>query len=228
MTEQRQTNLAITARSNSVGAWSFPQSGYLFWGKRALDIALSVLFLPYVAPFVCLIWMALRIQGGSGFYSQNRVGKNGKIFRCWKLRTMVPNAEEILKECLDRNSEMREEWLRDQKLSNDPRITRFGRILRQTSMDELPQFWNVLKGDMSFVGPRPVLPEELARYGTSEKWYKLSRPGITGLWQVSGRNNTTYEERVALDVSYAKNVSLLLDLKILALTPLEVFRRSGR
>jgi lipopolysaccharide/colanic/teichoic acid biosynthesis glycosyltransferase len=155
------------------------------------------------------------------------VGLNGKLFRCLKFRTMYRESEQMLADLLRDNAEAREEWKRDQKLSNDPRITPIGHFLRRTSLDELPQLFNVLRGEMVLVGPRPITVAELTRYG-AVRWYYLSvRPGITGLWQVSGRNDTTYEERVALDRNYVEKRSLWLDVQILIKTVGVVVSRDG-
>jgi len=187
--------------------------------KRALDIGLAlvcgVLALPLLLAIVVLI--LLESPGGI-FFAQTRVGLGGRPFKLWKFRTMVRNAEERLAEYLAVHPEMREEWDRTQKLRNDPRVTRVGRILRKTSLDELPQMWNVLRGEMSLVGPRPIVFEEVSRYGDHFSLYARVRPGFTGLWQVSGRNDTSYSQRVALDSYYVRNWSLRLDFSILART----------
>lgn len=140
---------------------------------------------------------------------------------------MVKDADEVLKEYLEKHPELREEWERDQKLRSDPRVTRIGRILRQTSLDELPQLWNVLRGEMSLVGPRPIVQDEVIKYGEKFALYIKVKPGMTGLWQVSGRNDTTYQERVNLDTYYIRNWSLWLDLYILARTAWVVLTRKG-
>ena len=183
--------------------------------KRALDLSLAFLFSLVAGP-ACLLFAAIiRLDGGPAFYSQRRIGLDGKPFRAWKFRTMVTNSDEMLRQHLAAHPEARREWDRSQKLKNDPRVTRFGRILRKTSLDELPQVWNVLKGEMSFVGPRPIVESEIHFYGKRYDLYKRVRGGITGLWQVSGRSDTTYEERVALDSFYSRNWSVWLDLCIL-------------
>jgi lipopolysaccharide/colanic/teichoic acid biosynthesis glycosyltransferase len=145
----------------------------------------------------------------------------------WKFRTMVENAEQLLEEHLAKNPQLREEWDNTHKLRQDPRVTRIGRILRRTSLDELPQIWNVLRGEMSLVGPRPVVSAEVEKYGESFDFYRAVRPGITGLWQVSGRSDTSYSERVALDVRYVRHWSVWLDIYLLARTFRVVFRGSG-
>lgn len=158
------------------------------------------------------------MDGGPGFFGHERVGQDGTRFKCWKIRSMVFDANERLSALLASDPEARAEWERDHKLVNDPRITRFGRFIRRTSLDELPQIVNVLAGDMSFVGPRPVVEEELERYGEARSAYLAMKPGITGLWQVSGRNSIEYSERVALDVQYRDEMSFLRDASLIALT----------
>jgi lipopolysaccharide/colanic/teichoic acid biosynthesis glycosyltransferase len=149
------------------------------------------------------------------------------MFSCLKFRTMVPNADQVLRDLLEEDSDLRAEWIRDHKLRNDPRVTRLGRFLRRTSLDELPQLVNVLRGEMSLVGPRPVVREELLRYGRNVGTYLAAKPGITGLWQVTGRNDTDYRRRVVLDTYYVRNQNLLLDLYILAKTTGVVLGGSG-
>ena len=197
-------------------------------GKRAFDVFLAVLLLPLIAPLVAVLWFVTTRDGGSGFFGHRRVGRNGKVFRCWKLRTMVVDAEQKLREHIRNNPEAAAEWAKDHKLNDDPRITRLGRFLRKTSLDELPQIWNVLKGEMSFVGPRPVVRVELHKYGIHRPVYLSMTPGITGLWQVSGRNDVTYSERVQLDVDYSNDLSLLTDLRLIAMTGLSVVGATGR
>ena len=195
--------------------------------KRVFDIVLSILMLPILLPIIAALYIAVRAEGGPGFFAHTRVGRNGTHFRCWKIRTMVPDAQERLEELLRNDSAAREEWERDRKLRNDPRVTRLGDFLRRSSLDELPQIWNVLCGEMSLIGPRPVTEPELQRYG-GEVWaYLAMRPGITGLWQVSGRNDVSYEERVMLDVTYYNGVSLMSDLRILFLTVGVVLGKTG-
>lgn len=198
------------------------------WYKDWFDRGLATCLLVMIAPVVAILWALVRMDGGSGFYSQARVGRHGRIFRCWKLRTMVRNSDAVLAELIRTNPEIAREWKESQKLRNDPRVTLVGRFLRATSLDELPQIWNVLNGDMSFVGPRPVVPDELQRYGESARDYLSVKPGITGLWQVSGRNKLSYEERVRLDSFYVQNWSFRLDIIIVWRTVGEVlWWRSG-
>ncbi|WP_425277000.1 undecaprenyl-phosphate galactose phosphotransferase WbaP [Meiothermus ruber] len=187
--------------------------------KRAIDIALVITFALPVALVLAVIGLLIRLDSpGSVLYSQWRVGLSANRFRAWKFRSMVRDADRLLAEYLQRYPELKAEWEHDQKLKNDPRVTRVGRFLRKTSLDELPQLWNVLKGEMSLVGPRPIVDDEIKRYGSHFSLYTRVRPGLTGLWQVSGRNDTTYAERVAMDIYYVRNWSPWLDLYILART----------
>ena len=186
--------------------------------KRTLDVIGALVLGLVFAPLIVVIVFLMGRRGGSVIYRHRRVGRGGRIFCCLKFRTMVPNAEQVLRDLLESNAELRAEWARDHKLRNDPRVTRLGRFLRRTSLDELPQLLNVLRGEMSLVGPRPVVREELLRYGRNVAIYLAAKPGITGLWQVTGRNNTDYRRRVVLDTYYVRNQNLMLDLYILAKT----------
>jgi lipopolysaccharide/colanic/teichoic acid biosynthesis glycosyltransferase len=200
--------------------------------KRAFDMTFSVLLLIALVPLFALLIAAQLASNPRApvFFRQMRVGRGGALFPCLKFRTMCPDAATVLRELLDRDPAARAEWTATQKLKHDPRVSRVGAILRATSLDELPQLWNVLRGDMSLVGPRPVTATEIAtRYeplggGTA---YKSVRPGITGLWQVSGRSGTTYEHRVALDCKYVRELSFANDLQILVRTVGVVLRQSG-
>ncbi|WP_425592065.1 sugar transferase [Epibacterium ulvae] len=203
-------------------------SVYNSWGKRAFDIVLALILLPLLAPIIFGLWLYVRRDGGNGFFGHNRVGHDNTSFKCWKIRSMVVDAEERLATYLKENPAAAEEWERDHKLTNDPRITRFGQFIRKTSLDELPQIWNVLKGEMSFVGPRPVVTKELEKYGHSLPAYLAQKPGITGLWQVSGRNDISYAERVQLDVQYLEKRSFRTDIKIILKTALAVVAPTGR
>jgi Undecaprenyl-phosphate galactose phosphotransferase WbaP len=184
----------------------------------------GILCLPLIATIVLLIKLT---SPGPATYAQKRIGKGGRPFWAWKFRTMVVNADELLQQYLDRDPELRAEWERDHKLKNDPRVTAVGYWLRKTSLDELPQLWNVLRGEMSLVGPRPIVAAEIPKYGDWMELYEQATPGITGLWQISGRNNTTYDMRIALDSRYVLNWSPWLDLYILARTIKVVLRREG-
>ena len=192
--------------------------------NQLLALFLLVIMAPLMLAIMILIWFA---DGGPVIFAHHRVGRDGKIFRCFKFRSMRNNADRILAELLLNDRAARNEWEREQKLTTDPRITPIGKLLRNTSLDELPQLVNVLKGQMYLVGPRPVTMQELSKYG-SNRWHYISvRPGMTGLWQVSGRNNTTYEERVALDRQYVERRSAFFDAYILFKTIKVVFLRNG-
>lgn len=193
--------------------------------KRYFDIVFVLASAPVSLILVGIFALLVRLDGGKALYGQQRVGRNGKTFTCWKLRTMVPDAERQLEEYLERDPAARAEWDRTQKLKNDPRITRIGRFLRATSADELPQFWNVLIGDMSLVGPRPMLPEQQPLYpGTA--YYDL-RPGITGFWQVSDRNQSSFASRAIYDAEYARSMSFSVDMMVLFRTVETVVRGTG-
>lgn len=189
-----------------------------FAAKRALDIAGSVLLAVIFAPLMLAILLVLSSEGGPVIYRHWRVGRGGRAFECLKFRTMVPDADRLLRRLLEQDSRLKGEWVRDHKLRCDPRVTRLGRFLRRTSLDELPQLWNVMMGEMSLVGPRPVVRQELLRYGRNIPAYLSAKPGITGLWQIKGRNDTDYRRRVVLDAYYVRRQSLLLDLYILLKT----------
>lgn len=204
---------------------SFETSSYRRIWKRALDIALVVVASPIVLPLTIILAFLIRLNGHNPFYVQRRVGRNGKVFRMWKFQTMVPNAESVLRQYVEANPKARAEWNAHQKLKNDPRITMIGRFLRKTSMDELPQFWNVLIGNMSLVGPRPMMVDQKSLYpGTS--YYRM-RPGITGLWQISDRNNCEFKDRAKFDEDYERVISLRSDISIMARTLGVVLRGTG-
>jgi lipopolysaccharide/colanic/teichoic acid biosynthesis glycosyltransferase len=189
--------------------------------KRLFDIVFSLLVLLLCAPlYLCLALTIATTSSGSIFYIQERVGKNHRHFGCIKFRTMIPNADRLLSEMMAESAELRQEFSENFKLKSDPRITKIGKFLRTTNLDEFPQFINVLKGEMSIVGPRPLVPEEIERYGTQIDRVLTIRPGITGLWQVSGRNDIPYAERIRIDVSYVKRRSFWLDLRIVIKTVL--------
>jgi exopolysaccharide production protein ExoY len=195
---------------------------------RALDITIVLLALLFVLPLMAIIALAIFIQdGGPVVFSHRRVGRGGKPFSCYKFRSMAVDAEARLSELLERDQVAREEWARDHKLRNDPRVTQLGAFLRRSSLDELPQLFNVLQGTMSLVGPRPIVDAEIARYGKRFRHYCAVKPGITGLWQVSGRNDVSYRTRVALDCLYAKSQSPRLYLWIVVVTIPAVLSRKG-
>ena len=197
--------------------------GHVF--KRSFDILLVVLSLPAVIPLIGLLALLVALDGHNPFYRQKRVGRDGRPFDLWKLRSMVPDAEAQLERHLDAHPDQRHEWDTHQKLRRDPRVTRIGQFLRCASLDELPQLWNVLKGDMSLVGPRPMMPCQQVLY-PGNAYYNL-RPGITGFWQISKRNAATFAERAEYDTAYERAVSLGTDLRVLLSTVRVVLGRTG-
>lgn len=194
--------------------------------KRGLDVAFVVLALPIIVPTIVALAAMIAAKGHSPFYRQDRVGRGGHVFTLWKLRTMVPDADARLQKHLAEDEAARREWDAFQKLKSDPRITPIGHLLRKTSLDELPQLWNVLKGDMSLVGPRPMMPEQRTLYPGSA--YYLLRPGVTGLWQVSDRNTSTFARRAEFDADYERTLSFTTDVKVLVATVGVVLRCTGQ
>lgn len=187
--------------------------------KRMLDLCLASLLAVVALPFAVVIAVAIVLETrGPVFFRHTRIGKGGRRFRLWKFRSMVMDADAVLEKHLAENPGDVCEWLQARKLKNDPRVTRAGRLLRRSSLDELPQLWNVLRGDMSMVGPRPIIEEEVAKYGSVFPLYLQVLPGLTGLWQVSGRNDTSYRKRTELDSRYIRHWTLWMDLKVLLKT----------
>jgi Undecaprenyl-phosphate galactose phosphotransferase WbaP len=232
VTHDRWRHVAAVRESGALGGHGIAAVVARSWSsgvflKRAFDIVGAIVLGLVFAPLMLVIALLLRRQGGPVIYGHRRIGRDGKPFECMKFRSMVPDADRVLRELLESHPELRAEWLRDHKLRSDPRITALGRFLRRTSLDELPQIWNVLQGEMSLVGPRPVVREELMRYGRCLPIYLSAKPGITGLWQVTGRNDTNYRRRVALDVYYVRRRNLLLDLYILFKTTRVVLGGGG-
>ena len=212
----------------SIKSFSFTQGQLIYLRiKRLLDILVSVLGLLLLGPIAFFVKIAYLFSGDKAkiFYSQNRVGKNGKVFKMWKFRTMVPDADVKLKEML-KEEKYRKQWEENQKIDDDPRITRVGNFLRKTSIDELPQLVNVFIGEMSFVGPRPLIVNELTLHD-GLKLYQKVKPGITGWWGCNGRSNIEYRERLELEYYYVRNVSLYLDALCIVRTIFAVFNRDG-
>lgn len=201
------------------------QTGSYVILKRVLDIFIVLATAPITLPLVALLAILIRLDGEEPFFRQERVGRDGRLFKFWKLRTMVSGADQRLEAILAASPAAREEWNTTQKLKLDPRITRLGRILRRTSADELPQLWNVLIGDMSLVGPRPMLPQQQSIYPGSA--YFALRPGITGLWQISARNEGSFASRAYFDTRYASIMSLTVDVSILVKTIGVIIRGTG-
>ncbi|MBJ2152209.1 sugar transferase [Paracoccus sp. IB05] len=219
---------SAAAGATASSSFSISRRIYRAAGKRVLDILIILCLLPIILPVILLLALLVMRDGGAPFFGHRRIGRNGEVFRCWKIRSMVSDSQERLRVHLENNPEARAEWNANFKLDNDPRITRFGRFLRKSSLDELPQIWNILKGEMSLVGPRPVTAKELDLYGAAASHYMSMRPGLTGLWQVSGRNDVSYSERVVLDVAYARKHNLIMDIRLILATVAAVLNRTGK
>ncbi|AHM57173.1 sugar transferase [Peptoclostridium acidaminophilum DSM 3953] len=194
--------------------------------KRIMDIIGSIFGIIFFSPLCLLIMLAVKLDDPKGdiFYGHERIGRDGRTFKCWKFRTMLSNAKELFEQF---TPEQKKEYEENFKLKDDPRITRLGSFLRTTSMDELPQFYNILRGDMSLVGPRPIVQAELEKYGEFQEIYKCVRPGLTGMWQVMGRSDTTYEQRISMDVEYVNSMSVFLDIRLIFLTVVKVIKKEG-
>ena len=198
---------------------------YRHFCKRAFDIVAVLLAAPFVLPLVLVLGLMIRRDGGPAFYRQDRVGRGGRVFRLWKLRSMVLDADRELAAYLAGNPAARAEWDEHQKLRHDPRITPLGRLIRKASLDELPQLWNVLIGDMSLVGPRPMMPEQQPLY-RGRAYYAL-RPGVTGFWQIGDRNHSSFASRAAFDAQYEQRLSFTTDILVLLATVWVVLRGTG-
>jgi exopolysaccharide production protein ExoY len=215
----------IQLRDSLVGP--FPEKKIDF-ATRLIDVAGALGLLIFTAPLILVLAALVKLwDGGPVFFVHRRIGQGGKMFPCLKLRTMVMDADRRLDQLLATDASARAEWALDQKLRNDPRITGLGRFLRKSSLDELPQLLNVLRGEMSLVGPRPIVLDEAPRYGRWLKYYCAVRPGITGMWQVSGRNNLTYRRRVACDIFYARRQSVHMNVLIMLVTIPAVLSQDG-
>ncbi len=202
-------------------------SFYARFGKRIFDLGLTLLLLPLAIPLIAAIALYLLVTEGSPFYTQQRLGKDGRVFRIWKLRTMRRNADALLAAMLENDPELKAQWDRDQKLRVDPRVTRLGAFLRKSSIDELPQILNVLSGEMSLIGPRPMMLDQAPLYGPEIAFYKALRPGISGLWQVTERNDADFSRRAKIDAEYARTLSFRNDLSIVIKTIRTVLRSNG-
>lgn len=222
---QNSTLLAPRLLTPTVKIARRQKSFYTSVGKRGLDLLLCAMLIPFALPLIALMALLVARDGGKPFYSQSRVGRNGKIYTMWKLRTMVHDADLQLETHLAENPDLRDEWNKDQKLKSDPRITRLGALLRRSSMDELPQLWNVVKGEMSLVGPRPMMPDQQTLY-PGQEYYNLL-PGITGSWQVSHRNESSFAERADFDTAYYQQMSFAEDIRIMASTVQVVLKATG-
>ena len=197
--------------------------------KRCLDLLFSFFLIVFLIPLFLIIGIVIKLNSkGTIIYSQKRIGKDNKTFACYKFRTMHPQAKYLLKKILLQNPNFRNEFENKRKITNDPRITNIGKFLRFTSLDELPQIFNVLKGEMSFIGPRPIVKSEIKKYGKNFKKAFSVKPGISGLWQVSGRNKLSYNKRIELDIFYSDNINLLLDIKIFIKTIIVILFPFGK
>lgn len=197
--------------------------------KRTIDILGSVVGIIALVPLVAVVWIMNKVKHENGpiFYVQDRIGKDGKLFKLYKFRTMVVNADELLEKYLEENADMRKEYSENKKLRDDPRITKVGKVLRRSSLDEFPQFINILKGEMSLVGPRPYLPKEKKDMGMAYKYIVQCTPGLTGIWQTSGRSDISFKERLRLDLQYYKDNSTRSDIKVIFKTVYITFRKKG-
>ena len=217
---------------NSLRSSSGPQQGgngfYSAYGKRLFDIVVASLMLVALAPLLLAVMLAVALDGGKPIFAHTRIGRNGRPFGCLKIRSMRHDAEVQLAVILAADPVAAAEWATDCKLTNDPRVTRIGGFLRRSSLDELPQLVNVLRGEMSLVGPRPVIAEELKRYGPAAASYMAMKPGLTGPWQVDGRNDISYDGRIALDVGYAREHGFRRDLDIVLRTGFSVLKLTGK
>jgi exopolysaccharide production protein ExoY len=224
MTEVTFTNAAVgrrRARTHQAAVWDEPVTD-------AMNVAIATLALIFLAPLMIVVALLVWAQdGGPAIFAHRRLGRDGRHFRCLKFRSMAADAEARLNDLLARDPAARAEWEKDHKLRNDPRVTKLGAFLRKSSLDELPQLINVLKGEMSLVGPRPIVDAEAAKYGRRFRFYASVKPGITGLWQVSGRNDTSYRTRVAMDCVYASHRNVLMDARILVATVPAVLMSRG-
>ncbi|AJE45883.1 sugar transferase [Celeribacter indicus] len=220
--------LAVSA-AVPVAAEAVSRQAYRNFGKRLFDLTFLLLCAPLVVPLVLVFALMVRRDGGPAFFVQERIGRNGRAFACYKLRTMRADAEAVLEHLCRTDPEIAAEWRTYQKLATDPRITRLGKLLRATSLDELPQLLNVLRGDMSLIGPRPFLPSQMSIYAAAkgQAYFRL-RPGLSGPWQVVGRGATAFADRVKFDEAYDRNLSLGHDVKLTVQSCLAVLRRTGR
>lgn len=217
MKSRSEMTLSLDTDFNTENATEFRL--YRDLGKRVFDILICLIVLPLAAPIILVAWFCVRLDGGPGYYSQPRVGHDGRIFQFWKLRSMVVNADSVLADYLAENPVKAKEWSENQKLRDDPRVTYVGKFIRRTSLDELPQLWNILRGQMSFVGPRPFMISQKQAYDLAggHSYYRL-RPGLTGLWQIQARGKSNFTARIGYDEEYERTLSFSQDLLILIKT----------
>lgn len=219
-------NIQNTKELTKIGIADMEIKGKIYRGfKRIVDIILGCIGLVLLSPVFLILAICIKIDSkGPVIFAHKRIGKNGKEFNMYKFRSMYENAEEMIENF---NEEQKREWQENFKLENDPRITKVGKFLRKTSLDELPQIVNIIKGDLSIVGPRPIVDEELEKYGENKEKFLSITPGLTGYWQANGRSNTTYEERMQMELYYIDNQSLWLDIKIFFKTIVSVLKKEG-
>ena len=219
-------NIQNTKELTKIGIADMEIKGKIYRGfKRIVDIILGCIGLVLLSPVFLILAICIKIDSkGPVIFAHKRIGKNGKKFNMYKFRSMYENAEEMIENF---NEEQKREWQENFKLENDPRITKVGKFLRKTSLDELPQIVNIIKGDLSIIGPRPIVDEELEKYGENKEKFLSITPGLTGYWQANGRSNTTYEERMQMELYYIDNQSLLLDIKIFFKTIVSVLKKEG-
>jgi lipopolysaccharide/colanic/teichoic acid biosynthesis glycosyltransferase len=223
-----KNDLRAIGTDRSVAQLAISDQGHVsVFAKRAFDILGALTIGLLGLPVIVAIAIIIRLGGQPVVFAHRRVGQDRKPFQCYKFRSMIPDAEKVLQELLHSDPKILREWRDSHKLKNDPRVTKFGEFLRRSSLDELPQLWNVLRGDMSLVGPRPIVEDEVERYGGNAKFYLSVKPGMTGLWQVMGRSNVTYSRRVSMDVLYVRKQSIRLDIWVLIRTAIVVFKRVG-
>ena len=219
-------NIQNTKELTKIGIADMEIKGKIYRGfKRIVDIILGCIGLVLLSPVFLILAICIKIDSkGPVIFAHKRIGKNGKEFNMYKFRSMYENAEEMIENF---NEEQKREWQENFKLENDPRITKVGKFLRKTSLDELPQIVNIIKGDLSIIGPRPIVDEELEKYGENKEKFLSITPGLTGYWQANGRSNTTYEERMQMELYYIDNQSLWLDIKIFFKTIVSVLKKEG-
>ena len=223
-----KSDRTLTTSAHAVDLPNFHVSLYESFGKRLFDVMFFLLIAPAVIPVILILAVLVKMDGGSAFYAQRRIGRDGRMFQFYKLRSMRVNADQLLVQLCKENPEIAKEWSTYQKLRHDPRITKIGRFIRKTSLDELPQVLNVLKGDMSFVGPRPFMPSQQMLYEKAKgRAYFEMRPGLTGMWQVSARGETSFVARVKFDDLYHRKQSFMTDVSLILRTVTVVFKTTG-
>jgi len=227
--DEKKENILLPIKIHNINEDNKVFKYFNLFIKRIVDICASFIGILILIPLTIIIFIVNFINGEKGpvFYSQERIGKNGKKFKMYKYRTMIVNAEERLQVILENDESLRKEWEENRKLKCDPRITKIGKILRKTSLDEMPQFINILKGDMSLVGPRAVIDDEIEKFGVNKEKVLSVKPGLTGYWAANGRSDTTYDERVFMESKYVDEFSVFLDIKLIFKTMVSVLKKEG-